>query len=54
MIIIKIIILYFIQITHTDDFPSTDTRLVAITASEARTTKSVTTASNDTTARVPT
>ena len=24
MIIIKIIILYFIQIRHTDDFPSTD------------------------------
>ena len=30
MIIIKIIILYFIQIRHTDDFPSTDTRLVAL------------------------
>ena len=28
MIIIKTIILYFIQITHTDDFPSTGTRLV--------------------------
>ena len=28
MIIIKIIILYFIQITHTDDFPSTGTGLV--------------------------
>ena len=28
MIIIKIIILYFIQITHTDDFPSMGTRLV--------------------------
>ena len=28
MIIIKIVILYFIQITHTDDFPSTGTRLV--------------------------
>ena len=28
MIIIKIIILYFIQIIHTDDFPSTGTRLV--------------------------
>ena len=28
MIIIKIIILYFIQFTHTDDFPSTGTRLV--------------------------
>ena len=28
MIIIKIIIQYFIQITHTDDFPSTGTRLV--------------------------
>ena len=27
-IIIKIIILYFIQIRHTDDFPSTGTRLV--------------------------
>ena len=30
MIIIKIIILYFIQIRHTDDFPSTGTRLVHI------------------------
>ena len=30
MIIIKIIILYFIQITHTDDFPSTGTRLVFV------------------------
>ena len=30
MIIIKIIILYFIQIRHTDDFPSTGTRLVCI------------------------
>ena len=28
VIIIKIIILYFIQIRHTDDFPSTGTRLV--------------------------
>ena len=28
MIIIKIIILYFIQIRHTDDFPTTGTRLV--------------------------
>ena len=28
MIIITIIILYFIQIRHTDDFPSTGTRLV--------------------------
>ena len=28
MIIIKFIILYFTQITHTDDFPSTGTRLV--------------------------
>ena len=28
MIIIKILILYFIQIRHTDDFPSTATRLV--------------------------
>ena len=28
MIIIKIIILYFIQIRHTGDFTSTDTRLV--------------------------
>ena len=27
MIIIKIVILYFIQIIHTDDFPSTGTRL---------------------------
>ena len=30
MIIIKNIILYFIQIRHTDDFPSTGTRLVLI------------------------
>ena len=28
MIIIKISILYFIQIRHTDNFPSTGTRLV--------------------------
>ena len=28
MIIINIIILYFIQITHTDEFPSTGTWLV--------------------------
>ena len=28
MIITKIIFLYFIQIRHTDDFPSTGTRLV--------------------------
>ena len=30
MIIIKIIILYFIQITDTGDLPSTGTQLVAI------------------------
>ena len=30
MIIIQIIILYFIQITHTDDFPSTGTQLVLL------------------------
>ena len=30
MVIIKIIILYFIQIRHTGDFPSTGTRLVCI------------------------
>ena len=30
MIITEIIIIYFIQITHTDDFPSTGTRLVEI------------------------
>ena len=30
MIIIKIIFLYFIEIAHTDDFPSTGARLVAI------------------------
>ena len=30
MIIIKIIFLYFIEIAHTDDFPSTDTRLVRL------------------------
>ena len=32
MIIIKNIILYFVQIRHTDDFPSTGTRLVNIIA----------------------
>ena len=30
MIIVKTIILYFIQITHSGDFPSTGTRLVQI------------------------
>ena len=30
MIITKIIIIYFIQIRHTDDFPTTGTRLVYI------------------------
>ena len=30
MIIIKNIIIYFIQIRHTDDFPSTGSRLVWI------------------------
>ena len=30
VMIITIIILYFIQIRHTDDFPSTGTRLVII------------------------
>ena len=30
IIIIKIIILYFIQITHTGDFPSIGTRLVSV------------------------
>ena len=34
MIIIKIIILYFIQIRHTDDFPSTGTRLVKLSFAE--------------------
>ena len=34
MIIIKTIILYFIQITHTDDFPSTGTRLVGLIQSD--------------------
>ena len=32
MIIIQLIILYFIQIRHTDDLPSTGTRLVCITS----------------------
>ena len=32
IIIFKIIILYFIQIRHTDDFPSTATRLVSLKA----------------------
>ena len=36
IIIIKIVILYFIQIRHTDDFPSTGTRLVVITSQECR------------------
>ena len=36
MITIKIIILHFIQITHTDDFPSTGTRLVFIIHSACR------------------
>ena len=31
MIIIKILFLYFIEIAHTNDFPSTGTRLVSIT-----------------------
>ena len=30
MIMIKNIILYFVQIRHTDDFPSTGTRLVVV------------------------
>ena len=30
MIIIKIVFLYFIEIAHTDDFPSTGTRLVLL------------------------
>ena len=33
MIISTIIILYFIQIRHTDDFPSTGTRLVTLMGS---------------------
>ena len=36
MIIIKISILYFIQIIHTDDFPLTSTRLVFISGGSAR------------------
>ena len=36
MIIIKNIILYFIQIRHTDDFPSTGTRLVQIKAGKSK------------------
>ena len=32
MIVIKIIILYFIQIRHTDDFPSTGTRLYSVSS----------------------
>ena len=38
IIIIKIIILYFIQIRHTDDFPSTGTRLVHVKSSKRCTT----------------
>ena len=41
MIIISIIILYFIQITHIDDFPSTGTRLVVIRDSKIFTLHSV-------------
>ena len=36
MIIIKIIILYFIQIRHSDDFPSTGTRLVMYNSTTVR------------------
>ena len=36
MIIIKTIILYFIQITHTDDFHSTGTRLVCVSCRHGR------------------
>ena len=36
MIIMKIIILYFIQIRHTDDIPSMGTRLVGIRCPEYR------------------
>ena len=39
MIIIKTIILYFIQVTHTDDFPSTGTRLVYHKCGSERLTK---------------
>ena len=35
MIIINFFILYFTQISHTDDFPSTGTRLVIIIRSNA-------------------
>ena len=34
MIIIKVIILYFIQVRHTDDCPSTGTRLVLLILSQ--------------------
>ena len=37
MIIIKIIILYFIQIRHTDDFPPTGTLLVLLIIYKVRT-----------------
>ena len=36
MIIIKIMFLYFIEIAHTDDFPSTSTRLVLIRNADPR------------------
>ena len=41
MIIIQHIILYFIQITHTDDFPSTGTRLVITKPDECQNTNSI-------------
>ena len=41
MIIITIIILYFIQIRHTDDFPSTCTRIVIIMSTKCNVTRGV-------------
>ena len=35
MIIIKIIILYFIQISHSEEFPSTGTRLIGFLTARA-------------------
>ena len=41
MIIIKIIFLYFIEMAHTDDFPSTGTRLVIIIVATSAALKSL-------------
>ena len=52
MIIIKTIILYFIQITHNDDFPSTGTQLVPLTLYKIGRRRPVTSVSSMTEAEV--